>query len=135
MTATDPRQYMSVKEACEFLGATDTAVKEAIRTGKLKAIVLGETLATARIHISSLLPPDVSASDLHNRRLKTLTLAAMDRLDALDRKIAEVIEAKREADTAIREIHHALHLDEMDTRGHVPQNPFLTTSRSLASGQ
>jgi excisionase family DNA binding protein len=108
------RQFLSVKEVAELLGISVSTVQEAVRTGKLKALTVGESIATARIHITSLIPPDVSANDLRTRRLRRLTLEARDRRDAADRKKAEWLEAERVADEALRAIEHALAIDEIE---------------------
>lgn len=108
------RDFLTVKEAAAALGVAHSTVCEAIRTGRLSAIRVGETLAGARIPRSEIFPRDESTSDIRTRRLRKLTLTARDKRELADRKRAEWLDAEREAAAALRDIEHELDLDELD---------------------
>jgi excisionase family DNA binding protein len=108
------RPFFSVKEAAEILGIGHSTLCEAVRTGKIKAVEIGNTTASARIPRTELFPSEGTASDLRTRRLRRLTLNARDKRDLADRKRAEWLEYEREADEALREVEHAQALDEIE---------------------
>lgn len=111
---TSPRPFLTVSEAAQLLGSSPSTVSQAIETGKLPAIKLGDTNASSRIPRSALFPDEQMTKDLKLERLRRLQADVIRTGEERARRLEDFRDADRAADAAIRALSDELALQDME---------------------
>lgn len=95
--------FLTVQETADLLRVSVSTVSSAIHTGKLPALMLGESHRSARIRRSDVFH-DKHSSSVNNRRLAGLQRAVDDARDEAERHFANYEDALRRQHRAMDDL-------------------------------
>lgn len=107
--------FLTLEEAAKALNVARSTLTQAIRTGKLPALELGETHGATRIRRSDLFPPEETARDLRWQRIRRMQAEAKALREEAQRAEIHAQHLRLQADRAAQAVETELALTDLET--------------------